>query len=126
MPSQKKLLLFNISESKATLIKTVCDSLAIRVVKIYRPQYGETIGALAGLPAFPMTNVPYSGEDFTQEMMVICGLNSNELDVFLAAWRDAGIPPVWRKAALTPTNRQWTAARLYGELDREHRQMTGQ
>ena len=125
MDHQSKLLLFNISESKAALIKAVCDGLSIRTVKVYRPQYGETIGALAGIPAFPMTNVPYSGEDFTQEMMVICGLSSDELDVFLAAWRDAGIPPVWRKAALTPTNRQWTAARLYGELDREHRFMTG-
>lgn len=123
MANHKKLLLFNVNEGKAALIKSVCGGLGIRIVKIYQHQYGETIGALAGIPVYAMQNRPYRGEGFEQEMMVICGLNSTELDEFLAAFRDAKIPPVWLKATLTPHNMAWSAAQLYRELEREHSQM---
>ncbi|MBQ1554671.1 MAG: immunity protein 19, partial [Clostridia bacterium] len=80
LENNKKLLLFHMDEGKASLIKTVCHGLDIRVVKIYQPQYGEKIGALAGIPIYAMTNRPYTGDGFTREMMVICGLNGEELD----------------------------------------------
>ena len=121
----KKLLLFNMDENKTALIRTVCATLNVRIIKIYRPQYGESIGVLAGIPALQMTNEPYPGEDFTQQMMVMCGFKPDELDVFLKAYRDAGIPPVWLKAALTPHNMNWSASRLYKELAEEHRQLHG-
>lgn len=123
MASNKKLLLFNVDEDKAALIKSVCGGLGIRIVKIYQHQYGETIGALAGIPLYVMQNQTYHGDGFEKEMMVICGLNSDELDAFLAAYRDAKIPPIWLKATLTPHNMAWSAAQLYEELKREHTQM---
>ena len=43
----KKLLIFNMDENKATLIRTLCVNLNVRLVKVYSPQYGESIGALA-------------------------------------------------------------------------------
>ena len=126
MAGNKKLLLFHMDEGKASLIKTVCHGLDIRVVKIYQPQYGEKIGALAGIPIYAMTNRSYTGDGFTREMMVICGLTDKELDAFLLAYRNANIPPVWLKATLTPHNMDWSAAQLYQALVNEHRQMTGQ
>ena len=87
----KKLLIFNMDENKATLIRTLCVNLNVRLVKVYSPQYGESIGALAGIPAYPLTNQPYRGEDFSQEMMVICGFRPDELDVFLKAYRESGM-----------------------------------
>jgi hypothetical protein len=123
LANYKKLLLFHMDDDKAALIKSVCGGLGIRVVKIYRHQYGETIGALAGIPLYAMTNQPYRGEGFDREMMVMCGLPSDELDAFLAACRDAKIEPVRLKAILTPHNMAWPAARLYEELCREDRQM---
>ena len=121
----KKLLIFNIDKNKATLIRTLCVNLNVRLVKVYSPQYGESIGALAGIPAYPLTNQPYRGEDFSQEMMVICGFRPDELDVFLKAYREAGIPPVWLKATVTPLNMNWSAAQLYKELSEEHKQLHG-
>ncbi len=123
--SNKKLLLFNMEDSKVTLIRTVCANLNVRLIRIYRPQYGESIGALAGIPAFSLTNQPYRGEDFDQQMMVMCGFSPDELDAFLKAYREAGIPPVWLKATVTPHNINWSAARLYRELAEEHRQLHG-
>ena len=115
-------------ENKTALIRTLCHNLNVRIIKIYRPQYGETIGALAGIPIFRLSNQPYRGEDFnffSMEMMVMCGFSSDELDAFLKAYRDAGIPPVWLKATVTPHNMNWTAAQLYRELAEEHRQLHG-
>lgn len=112
-------------ESKVSLIRTLCGNLNVRLIKIYRPQYGESIGALAGIPIYKMTNEPYRGDDFAQEMMVICGFQPDELDIFLKAYRQMGIPPVWLKATLTPHNMAWSAAQLYKELAEEHRQLHG-
>ena len=125
MQDTKKLLIFNMDESKVSLIRTLCENLNIRLIKIFRPQYGETIGALAGISIFRLTNQPYRGEGFSMEMMIMCGFSSEELDVFLDAYRQAGIPPVWLKATLTPHNMNWTAAQLYNELSEEHRQLHG-
>ena len=121
----KKLLIFNMDEAKASLIRTLCGNLNVRLIKIFRPQYGETIGALAGIPIFKLTNQPDRDDDFSQEMMVMCGFTPDELDAFLKAYRDAGIPPVWLKATLTPHNMSWTAAQLYDELSKEHKQLHG-
>ena len=112
-------------ESKVSLIRTLCGNMNVRLVKIYRPQYGESIGALAGIPIYRLTNEPYRGEDFSQEMMVMCGFKPDELDIFLKAFRDAGIPPVWLKATVTPHNINWSADRLYNELANEHKQLHG-
>lgn len=126
--SKKKLLLFNMDEKKTALIRAICTNLNVRIIKIYRPQYGESIGALAGIPTFRLTNQPYRGEDFavfSMEMMVMCGFPPDELDAFLKAYREAGIPPVWLKATVTPHNIHWSAAQLYGELAKENRQLHG-
>ena len=112
-------------DNKTSLIRTLCANLNVRLVRIYRPQYGESIGALAGIPIYRLTNEPYRGEDFSQEMMVMCGFQSDELDTFLKAYREMGIPPVWLKATLTPHNMNWSGAELYRELAEEHRQLHG-
>ena len=123
--SNKKLLIFNMDDNKVSLIRTLCGNLNVRLIRIYRPQYGESIGALTGIPTFHLTNQPYRGDDFKQEMMVMCGFKPDELDLFLKAYREAGIPPVWLKATLTSHNMAWSAAQLYSELAQEHRQLHG-
>lgn len=125
MKQSGKLLLFNVNEIKAALIKQVCDGLNIGFVKIYQHQYGEKIGALAGIPVFDLINEPYQGAAFKQEMMVMCGLTPDQLDAFLEAYKDAGIPPIRLKAAMTAYNMTWTAARLYSELAKEDKQLHG-
>ena len=125
MRTSKKLLIFNMDESRLSLIRAFCGSQNVRIIRIYRPQYGESIGALAGIPIYRLTNEPYRGEDFSQEMMVMCGFKPDELDAFLKAYREMGIPPVWLKATVTPHNMAWSADRLYRELAEEHRQLHG-
>lgn len=123
--TNKKILIFNMGESKVSLLRALCGNLGVRIVRVYRPQYGESIGALAGIPTFGLTNQPYRGGDFSMEMMVMCGFQPDALDAFLKAYREAGIPPVWLKATLTPHNMNWSADRLYSELAAEHKQLHG-
>lgn len=121
MANNKKILLFNIDPGKAALIKSLCGGMGIQPVAIYKNQYGEKIGALAGIKGFVPTMAVYSGEDITAEMMVFCGLSSDELDEFLQKYRDAKIPPIGLKATVTPHNISWSAAELYRELTQEHK-----
>ncbi len=57
------------------------------------------------------------------EIMVFSGISSEGLDMFLGAWRMAGIAPVPLKAILTPYNYTWTVYQLTQELVREHTAM---
>ena len=123
MTNQGKILLFNVNELKAALIASVCGGMGIRVVKIYKEQYDQKVGALAGMPMLPQTEEPYRGEAFEREMMVMCFLERNELDAFLDAYHSAGIPAIDLKAMLTPSNATWSAAQLYKELEKEHQQL---
>lgn len=121
MKNNKKILLFNIEPSKVALIKSLCGGMGIQPVTIYKNQYGEKIGALAGINGFAPSMTIYGGEDFSAEMMVLCGFSSDELDEFLQKYRDAKIPPIVLKAVATQHNISWSAADLYRELTQEHK-----
>lgn len=121
MEINKKILLFNINADKTVLIKSLCEGMGIQTGTIYKNQYGEKIGTLAGIKGFAPSMAVYNGEDFAAEMMVICGFSSDELDEFLEKYRDAKIPPIILKAVATQHNISWSAADLYRELTQEHK-----
>lgn len=121
MTDNKKILLFNIEPSKVALIKSICEGMGIQPIAIYKNQYGEKIGALAGLKGFAPSMSVYSGEDIAAEMMIFCGITSEELDEFLQRYRELKIPPISLKAMVTPHNISWSVAELYRELSQEHK-----
>ena len=57
-------------------------------------------------------------------MIVFCDLE-DQLDTLLSALRKAGAGPECLKAVLTPSNRNWSALKLYSELLREHQALGG-
>ena len=89
------LLAYQIDPKKLGKMQIVCLRLGIRVQAVDPADFGQTIGALAGvLPLDPDA-------------------------------RAAHIPPVALKAMLTDTNAAWTAPALYAEIAREHAAMHG-
>ena len=92
----------------------------ISCVFVERPDYLQTLGALAALPGFAKTADYYMGAPLADEMLVLCGWTGELLDEFLLFMRSSGLPPVSRKAMLTPVNSRWSVLRLFEELDREH------
>lgn len=118
MTNNKKILLFHIGKEKNEKIKSLCQSLHIQTITVPKARYNDALGTLLNIGNFNFESLP--AEEFAMEMMVFSGLTSEDLDVFLQSYKDAGIAPVPLKAIVTPTNVFWSAARLYKELMREY------
>ena len=118
------LLTYNLKPGTAAGLGKICHALGIRVREVACDEYALPLGALAGIPVAgaPVPEAaPAAG--FDDEMLVMCHMLSNELDAFLRALREAGLPRIALKAVLTPVNVLWNSTDLHGELAREHREM---
>lgn len=62
----------------------------------------------------------YDGPEFPAEMLIFSEMNSDQVDVFLAEYKKAGVEPIALKAVITGNNIFWTAERTQKELLREH------
>ena len=119
--AQPLLLTYNLKIGVSAGLYSICRSLGIRVREVDPREYGLPIGALAGIPikggASPSeTPAP----PFDDEMLVMCHMISTELDAFLQAMRNQGLPRIALKAVLTPVNVLWSSTALHDELVREH------
>lgn len=119
--AQPLLLTYNLKTGASAALDSICRTLGIRIRQIDPWEYGLPIGALAGIPvkggASPSgTPAP----PFEDEMLVMCHMLSTELDAFLQAMRDQGLPRIPLKAVLTPVNVLWSSTTLRDELAREH------
>ena len=53
-------------------------------------------------------------------MLILSEMISDQVDVFLAEYKKAGVEPIALKAVITGNNIFWTAERTQKELLREH------
>lgn len=119
----KQILLYNLNNEKGKQIRKVCSPLHIMCHDVPPSEYLEHIGALAGLPGFKLSGQSISAPVFTDEMLIFCGFNNDDIYTFLSHYKAAGISPVHLKAALTPHNVQWNSIEIHKELSEEHRQL---
>ncbi|MCM1181307.1 MAG: DUF3783 domain-containing protein [Clostridium sp.] len=120
MANKPSILLFHMEPGKAKQIEAICRPLHINVIKVKMTSYSQQLGYLAGIKGFNRQNTTYQGADFPAEMLVFSGMDSDAVDVFLAKYKEASIPPIGLKAILTEHNIFWTAETLYRELWNEH------
>lgn len=125
MAGKAHILLFHVEQDKAGKIESICRKLNIHTSRIKPFLYSQKLGYLAGISGFYRGNTVYTGPDFSSEMMVFSGINSDMLDRFLKEYKRASIPPIGLKAVLTTHNIFWSAEDLYKELFKEH-QILGQ
>ena len=92
----------------------------IQIKEISRKDYNQKLGALAGIQGFAKEKVIYNGPDFPLEMIVFSGIDSAQIDSFLADYKQTGAQPVPLKAIITPQNIFWTVEALFKELWKEH------
>ena len=92
----------------------------IQIKEISRKDYNQKLGALAGIQGFAKEKVIYNGPDFPLEMIVFSGIDSAQIDTFLADYKQTGAQPVPLKAIITPQNIFWTVETLFKELWKEH------
>ena len=117
------ILMFGLDKDKEKAIRTVCSRIGAVPVTVERRDYSQKLGTLAGVQGFSRDKTVYSGPDFPAEMLVFSGMNSTQVDVFLAEYKKTGGPAVGLKAIVTPHNVFWTAEALFKELLKEHLRM---
>ena len=108
------VLLVNLAPEKERQVKALCLLLKLRARTAAPQDFGQPIGALLGLA--PRVDPPAAGEAFGEEILLMAGLSSWQMDQLLQGFRRKKIPPVELKAVLTPTNGAWDLFRLRGEL----------
>lgn len=122
----EEILLYNLNNEKGRQIKELCTLLKIRFKSVLPADYLEPIGAIAGIRGIEKKNIPFSGQAFTDEMMVFKNFTDKVLEDFLRHYRQADIEKVDLKAGLTPFNLTWDSFQLRDELMREHEELSKQ
>ena len=138
MTANGKILVFNMNPFRAASIDNVCRKIGVPLIAVDLKYSGIPLGMLAmaagadgTLDGKMLEKAGKTGGGRTAplgmqgEMLLFCGLTSNEIDRFLEASKRLGIPGVNLKAVLTGTNAAWSAEKLYREIAEEHRRMHG-
>ncbi|MEE1013515.1 MAG: DUF3783 domain-containing protein [Clostridia bacterium] len=124
---QATVLCYHLSEEKEKAITEALALLGVKIRRVTAEELGQTVGCLAGVEDMEMAKSagepPVTAET---EVLVMCGFTQMQFNLFMALFQRKKIPPVGLKAMLTPTNQEWTFAKLVGELQAEHALMTRQ
>ena len=120
MANKPAILLFHVEPNKTKSIEAICRQMKVNIIKVKPSSYTQQLGYHAGITGFNRQNTNYTGPEFPSEMLVFSGMDSDTVDLFLAKYKEASIPPIRLKAILTKHNIFWTAEELYKELWKEH------
>lgn len=114
------ILTFGLRKEKIKVVRSIAQKNRIQIKEISRKDYNQKLGALAGIQGFAKEKAIYNGPDFPLEMIVFSGIDSAQIDTFLADYKQTGAQPVPLKAIITPHNIFWTVEALFKELWKEH------
>ncbi|SFA98899.1 protein of unknown function [Acetitomaculum ruminis DSM 5522] len=115
------VLMYNFDENKGKMIKMLCLKMGIRIKTIGKDQYKESIGSLSGIKdVYKVDDIDdNAAADFDDEMLIMKGFSSDDLNMFLGSFKKNGITKVALKAIVTPTNASWNSLKLYREIRSE-------
>lgn len=121
---KKQILLYNIKDKKRALdIRRVLMPLKIRIKQVAEADFGQPIGYLADIDGFE-TSEELSGDfSFDDEMMIMVGLTSFEIDQVIKGFHKKRIAGIPLKAVLTSENQKWNSKTLYENLREEDAKM---
>lgn len=121
---KKQILLYNIKDKKRALdIRRVLMPLKIRIKQVAPSDFGQPIGYLADLDGFEACEDLSEDFSFDEEMMIMVGLTSFEIDQVIKGFHKRRIAGIPLKAILTDENQKWNSKNLYENLKEEHQKM---
>ena len=122
---QPRVLLYGLAQDseKGSVLRDILAQAGVRACTVAPEQLGNPTGALAGLPGFKLSKLPYRGAVPECEFMLFAGFTSSILDAILASMREQGVSVAY-KAQLTQFNKMWPFVQLIQEVSKEHEQMT--
>lgn len=118
---KKCILLYGFNNFQIQQVKNAFIMRNFEVRPVLKEQYGWLIGELVG--EYEVKEVHETGPDIPGKMAVVSGVEGSEMaDIFELLTRTTG-KLAYHKAVVTDTNKNWTSARLFMEVDREYREI---
>jgi len=131
---KQTVLLYNFTDKDRLMkVRQALMPLGFRLRAVDKEEYEKPVGALAGVKGMedakalePLGGEGFDGEtlDFSEEMAIMAGFTSMQVDAFIKALRKKGVGRIDYKAILTPYNKDWDSVRLYREIRKEHESMS--
>ncbi len=124
MTTQPAALLYNFNDpNRLRLIRRYLNRQKVKVRIVTTPEFLHPLGYLFELPGFQPSTQFNLGANFSDEMLVLKDFSSEQMDAFLAFFREEQISSVALKAMLTPVTQHWSSVQLHDELAKEHKMM---
>lgn len=118
---KKCILLYGFNNFQMKQVKNAFIMRNFEVTSVQEEQYGWLIGELVG--EYEIKEVHETGITIPGKMAVVSGVEESEMaDVFELLTKATG-KLAYHKAVVTDTNKNWTSARLFMEVDREYREI---
>lgn len=119
------VLLYNFTDTKRKImIQQALMPLGFRLRAVKKEEYGLPVGKLAGIKELDIEVADLTDDmDFSDEMAVMAGFTSAQIDAFIYALRKKGVGKIDYKAVLTQYNMRWNSVELYREIKKEHEEM---
>lgn len=115
-------LVYNLTDpKKLRALRFALVKLGARGKAVAPDAFAHPVGWLCGLEGFSPAEEPPEG-GFADEMLVLCGFSSPQLDWLLNKLRQDHVR-IALKAVVTEENASWSSLRLHEELRREHEAM---
>lgn len=122
---KKQILLYNITDKKRAMdIRRVLMPLKIRIKNIPVEDFAHPLGYLLGLDGYEPSGESPKNFMFQDEMMVMAGFTSYDIDQVIRGFHKRRIPGIPLKAIVTSHNQEWDSFKLYSDLSKEHQKMS--
>ena len=117
----ERVLLYRFPQDHLPAAEEALRALGIRVQVLRADAWREKVGYLLGRKGYrPAPAADGAGFDFPHPVMLLEFIEGKRLTKMLAALRDAGVPHIPYKSAVTPYNTLWTLRYLCEHMAREH------
>lgn len=120
----KTVLLYNFSGERLSQVKmaVTLSKAASKVVE--KESFCQKIGYLIDAEGYEKCDAGEC-EDFDDELLVMSGFGSGDIDTLIKALRKCGAGRVALKAIVTPTNIGWNGVQLFKAVKEDHERMYG-
>ena len=117
------LVLYHVEDAaKEKQLSALCRELHLTARRLTNADRDRAVAALCGEKVNVNVQKAPAGYKLP-EVLIFSGFANEMLDVFLAAYKKAGIAPIPLKAVHTEHNDKWSLYALCEELRREHAAM---
>ena len=124
MNTQPEALLYNFNDpERLRQIRRYLNRQKVKTRIVTAPEFLHPLGYLFEIPGFHPSSQFNLESNFSDEMIVLKDFSSEQLDEFLAFFKENGLLPVNLKAMLTPVTVHWDSLKLHDELMKEHTEM---